>query len=363
MLSTATGPKPIQSGGVKTVVIDAGHGGKDPGNLGTGRYKTKEKDIALKVSLLVGRYISENLKDVKVIFTRTEDVKIPLEERAAIANRAKADLFISIHADSFEKSSVHGCQSIVLGRNHDDDNLRVAMKENAVIFLEEDYEEKYDGFDPKDPTSYISFSLYQSTHMDQSVSFAAKVQDQFRDRVGRKDRGVKQQPLMVTKMATMPSALIELGFLTNPAEEDFLNSEKGQSYMASAIYRAFKEYKIEVENFTPGTIPVNDTPPVKTPNIASPAKLIAKPEVFFTVQIATSTKNKELVPQNFKGAEGISMYEDKGVYKYTYGHTQDLEQAKALQAHAKELGFKDAFVIGMASGKRVTLREASDLLQ
>ncbi len=374
--------QPSQKEGVHTVVIDAGHGGHDPGNLGTRRYKTTEKDIALLVALKVGGYIQENFKDVTVIYTRSTDVFVDLQERAKIANRAEADLFISIHCDAFTKSSVSGATSLVMGQNHDDDNLRVAMRENSVIYLEENYEEKYEGFDPNNPSSYIAFSVYQGAFMLQSVSFAQKVQDQFRTRVGRKDRGVKQQPLMVTKMAVMPSVLIELGFLTNPTEEDFLNSEKGQSYMASAIYRAFKEYKEEREQFhleiAPATPPVQTKPaptPVqpkigtenksveKTPSSEPTIKQVDTKEVYYCVQLATSGIKKELIPQNFKGVEGVRFYEDGGLYKYIVGQTTNLKTAEALKMKMKDAGFKDAFVVALADGNRISISEASKLLE
>lgn len=383
MLAGITGySQSSQKEGVHTVVIDAGHGGTDPGNLGTRRYKTTEKDIALSVSLKVGAYIEENFDDVKVIYTRKTDVLVDLKERAQIANRAKADLFISIHCDAFTKSSVSGSTTLVMGKNHDDDNLRVAIQENSVIYLEENYEEKYEGFDPNNPTSYIAFSVYQGAFMLQSVSFAQKVQDQFRTRVGRKDRGVKQQPLMVTKMAVMPSVLIELGFLTNPTEEDFLNSDKGQSYMASAIYRAFKEYKKEREQFHLEVAPV--TPPVetkttpiptqskigsesksleKTPTSKPTAKQVEAKEVYYCVQLATSGVKKEPVPQNFKGVEGVRFYEDGGLYKYIVGQTTNLKTAEALKMKMKDAGFKDAFVVALADGKRISISEASKLLE
>lgn len=363
--------------GVNTVVIDAGHGGHDPGNLGTKRYKTTEKDIALQVALKLGNYISENFDDVKVIYTRNNDKFVDLQERAQIANRAKADLFISIHCDAFTKSSVSGATTLVMGKNHDDDNLRVAIQENSVIYLEENYEAKYEGFDPNKPESYIAFSVYQSAFMLQSVSFAQKVQDQFRQRVQRRDRGVKQQPLMVTKMAVMPAVLIELGFLTNPSEEDFLNSEQGQSYMASAIYRAFKDYKEEREQFH-----LTITPPAKseadlsTPTLAGeqknseqnlsenqPVEPKASQDVYYCVQLATSGIKKDLSPQNFKGVEGVKYYQDGGLYKYIVGSTQDIKTAEALKMNMQEKGFKDAFIVALADGKRITISEARKRLQ
>ena len=367
-----------QEDGVNTVVIDAGHGGHDPGNLGTRRYNTAEKDIALAVSLKLGEYIEEHLDDVKVIYTRNSDKFVELKERAEIANRAKADLFISIHCDAFTSQSVHGSTSLVLGKNHDDDNLRVAMQENSVILLEEDYKETYEGFDPEKPESYIAFTLYQSAFINQSISFAQKVQDQFRERVNRRDRGVKQQPLMVTKMAIMPAVLVELGFLTNPTEEDFLNSEKGQAYMASAIFRAFREYKAERENLgiqskpapSPATPPEQLQP--KTPRSIEEGTTTAQnkentknqePEVFYSVQITTSIDKKELVPENFHGLEGVEYYVDGGLYKYIVGRATDLKSADALKQKMRTSGFQDAFVVALADGKRISLSEAQKLLE
>lgn len=365
-------------GGVKTVVIDAGHGGHDPGNLGTRRYKTQEKDIALAVALKVGAYIEQNLPDVKVIYTRTTDKFVELRERAEIANRAEADLFISIHCDAFENSSVHGATSFVMGRNHEDDNLRVAMQENSVILLEENYEEKYEGFDPNKTESYIAFTLYQSAFINQSISFAQKVQDQFRDRVSRRDRGVKQQPLMVTKIAVMPAVLIELGYLTNPTEEDFLNSEQGQSYMASAIFRAFRDYKAERESLEKQ----QKITPVVTPRQVEPAQVpeemqqettqdkgVTLPkdgtpaDVYFSVQIATSTQKRDTSPEYFNGVSGVEFYADGGLFKYTVGRTIDLNEAKAIQTRMKEAGFKDSFIIAVSDGKRITIAEARALLE
>lgn len=383
-LLTLSAAPPLQGDGVRTVVIDAGHGGKDPGNLGTGRYKNKEKDVALSVALKVGKYIKENFSDVRVIYTRSTDVFIELEERAQIANRAGADLFISIHCDSFTKSSVQGSTTIVMGKDHSDDNMRIAKRENSVITLEENYEEKYQGFDPNKPESYIALTLYQNAFMQQSISFAQKVQNQFRERVQRKDRGVKQQPLMVTKMAVMPAVLIELGFLTNPAEEDFLNSAKGQDYMASAIYRAFKEYKAERESFTlniPKPIvekepiepqkPISDTPnetpsntEVNTPTqkVDDSAEDSNELEIYYTVQISTSARKFELIPKNFKGVEGVSMYQAQGFYKYTVGKSQNLTEIEALKLDLRRKGFKDSFVIALHKGERISLEEAKALL-
>lgn len=241
---------------MKTIVVDAGHGGKDPGNLGTGRYKAQEKDIALEVALRVGSYIEKQFPEIEVIYTRSTDVFIGLNERADIANRAKADLFISIHCNAFSKLTSHGVETFVLGLHRNKENLQVAMKENSAIYMEDDYKTKYEGFDPNSAESIIALTIMQSAFLQQSLSLSTYIQKQFRERVGRVDRGVKQAGFLVLRKTTMPSVLVELGFLTNADEEDFLNSENGKSYMSSAIFRGFKEYKDIVEDPLPdGYVP------------------------------------------------------------------------------------------------------------
>ncbi|WP_205501861.1 N-acetylmuramoyl-L-alanine amidase family protein [Rufibacter psychrotolerans] len=228
---------------IRTVVIDAGHGGKDTGCLGA---SAREKDVALKVALELGQQIQENLPDVKVIYTRKTDTFVELIDRAGIANKNHADLFISIHCNS-GPSAAFGTETYTMGLHKTSGNLAVATRENSVILQEENYEKKYNGFNPKSPQSHILFSLYQSAYLDNSLRFAQKVEHQFKNRVGRSSRGVKQAGFLVLWKSAMPSTLIEIGFLTNPKEEKFLNDKANQTYMASGIYRAFKEYKQELE--------------------------------------------------------------------------------------------------------------------
>jgi N-acetylmuramoyl-L-alanine amidase len=229
---------------VDVVVIDAGHGGHDPGTSGK---KTREKDVALKIALKVGNYIEKNFPDVKVIYTRKTDKYLALDERAAIANKNKADLFICIHANSLPGSKAVGTETFVMGLHKDESNFEVAKRENSVILMDENYEERYEGFD-NSPESYILFSLTQSAYQESSLMFAQKVEEQFKKRVGRSSRGVKQAGFVVLWRTTMPSVLIETGFLSQPTEEQFLAAEEGQNLLASGIYRAFKEYKSEVES-------------------------------------------------------------------------------------------------------------------
>ena len=226
-------------------MIDAGHGGHDPGTLGK---ISKEKDIALSISLKLGAYIEKNIPGVKVIYTRKDDRYIALDQRANIANKNKADLFICIHANSMPGAPAYGTETYVMGLKMDKGNFDVAKRENSVILMDENYQERYEGFDPDSPESYILFSLTQSAYQESSLKFAQKVESQFKGKVGRHSRGVKQAGFVVLWRTTMPSVLIETGFLSNVKEEKYLLSENGQDLIASGIYRAFKEYKNQIES-------------------------------------------------------------------------------------------------------------------
>lgn len=239
----------IPDGGykIKTVVIDAGHGGKDPGNIGTGRHKVTEKHVALDVALKFGELIKAEFPDIKVIYTRDKDEFIGLDERAKIANNAKADLFISIHCNAFKKPESNGMETFVLGLHKTEENLQIAMKENSVIFMEDDYEAKYEGFDPNSPESMIALTMMQSAFLNQSIELSSAIQGEFAKSTNLFDRGVKQAGFLVLRKTTMPSVLVELGFLTNKENEDFLVSGKGKEAMAGALLRAFKKYKSHYE--------------------------------------------------------------------------------------------------------------------
>ncbi|MFN7494506.1 MAG: N-acetylmuramoyl-L-alanine amidase [Cyclobacteriaceae bacterium] len=230
---------------LQTIVIDPGHGGKDPGTMGK---KSKEKDVALKISLKLGAYIEKNFPDVKVIYTRKDDKYVALDERADIANRNKAQLFICIHANSVPGAPAHGTETFVMGLHKDKGNFEVAKRENSVILMDENYQQRYEGFDPKSPESYILFTLSQSAYHESSLRFAQKVENQFKTKAGRVSRGVKQAGFIVLWKTAMPSVLIETGFLSQSKEESFLLSDEGQDLIASGIYRAFKEYKTEIES-------------------------------------------------------------------------------------------------------------------
>jgi N-acetylmuramoyl-L-alanine amidase len=235
---------PLRDYKVDTIVIDPGHGGKDPGTHGK---IAKEKDIALKISLKLGAYIEKNLPDVKVIYTRKDDRYIPLDERAEMANKHKADLFICIHANAIVNAVAYGTETYVMGLHKDQSNMDVAKRENSVITLDANYQERYEGFDPKSPESYILFELTQGAYKESSLLFAQKIEDQFKTKVGRSSRGVKQAGFWVLWRTAMPSVLIETGFLSHVKEEAYLNSAEGQDLIASGIYRAFKDYKTQIE--------------------------------------------------------------------------------------------------------------------
>ena len=230
---------------LKTIVIDAGHGGKDPGARGKISW---EKDIALSISLELGRILKENIPALNIVYTRKEDKFLTLYRRSEIANQSNADLFISIHADSFSKSSVYGATTYLMGLSKSSANMNVAKRENSVIFLEEDYEQTYKDFDPNSSESVMLLSLTQKAKIDNSTILANLIQDQFKNRVGIRSRGVKQAPFQVLWNTTMPSVLIETGFMTNPAEEKKLNNKMHRVYIASAIFRAIRDYKTYLES-------------------------------------------------------------------------------------------------------------------
>lgn len=252
---------------VSTIVIDPGHGGKDAGAVGKNCY---EKDIALKVALKFGELINQNFPDVKVIYTRKDDRFVELRQRGRIANQNHADLFVSIHCNSTEGKEAKGVETWIMGNHKNDANLKVAQLENSAILQEQNHEANYDNFDPNSPDAYIIFSLYQNAFMDQSLGFAAKLQEQYGQRVPSPNRGIKQAGFLVLWSCALPSVLTEIGFISNPTEEKFLNSEDGQLKIATSLFNAFKEYKYQVEGF-------NNQAEVKKPAAAEPAKPAAAP--------------------------------------------------------------------------------------
>lgn len=334
---------------VSIVVIDPGHGGKDPGALGK---KYKEKDIVLSVALKLGNYITSNFEDVKVIYTRSDDTFIPLDERAEIANKNKADLFISLHANASPISYSYGTETFVMGDAKNSINFEVAKLENSVISYEEDYEAKYEGFDPSSIESYIIFNLLQDTYLDQSLKIAGKIQTQFRDRAKRYDRGVKQAGFLVLWKTTMPSVLVELGFISNTDEEKYLVSEQGQDYLASALFRAFKDYKKDIEsgsNFQAKGPLVNNGKEIKEAD--------RKEAIYFKIQVLSSTNQISLHDKIFEGCDFTEEFASGKMYKYGIGKFENYEQA-AAQTTMYQSRFKGAFVIAIKNGNIIPVIQA-----
>lgn len=334
---------------LKTVVIDPGHGGRDPGALGR---IAKEKDLVLAISLKLGTYIEENLPDVKVIYTRTKDVFVPLDERAEIANKNKADIFISIHLNGNKNTRAYGTETYAMGIHKTDGNLEVAKKENAAILYEEDYTTKYEGFDPNSAESYIIFSFLQNTFLEQSLNYAAFIENEFETKALRKSRGVKQAGFLVLWKTTMPSVLIEAGFLTNPQEEKYLMSREGQEYIASAIYRAFKQYKQAIEAKSKFTTKIDSLEKKQNDESA----------VFFKIQIASAHNQIEKSDPFFKTLENIEEIKYNGMYKYTVGSATDYDEINKLKQKIEDL-YPDAFVIAIDStGNIIPLQKAFKIL-
>jgi len=383
MVSVAQTPTGYQ---IKRIIIDAGHGGKDPGAIGTGRYKDTEADVALSVSRKLRDYILQYYDSVEVIMTRDTDHFVELRNRTKIANESKADLFVSIHCNTNGNKSATGTETYVIGVTKEKSNLEVAKRENQVITLEDNYEKHYAGFDPNAPETMVGLQMMHQTYLDNSILFADLVQKQFTHRVGRKNRGVKQAGYYVISYTMMPSVLIELGFISNNAEEDFLNSEKGQSYMASAIYRAFKEYKIKLEGVDVSIKPKEEqksspkvekkkttkkvTPEVPNPtaaeitglNIQAETKTVNK-DMDYRIQVATSSKKLELKSYNFKGYDQVSMESKKGMYRYYLGHFDNFDDALVFQRKLREKDFKDAFMVVFYKGAEISLKEADELMK
>ncbi len=373
------------------VVIDAGHGGKDGGAV-RGIYK--EKDINLAVALLLGDMIEQNMKDVKVVYTRKKDVFVDLDKRAQIANKAKANLFISIHTNSTaaKTTTVSGADTYILGLTRSAENLEVAKRENSVILLEDDYSTKYEGFDPKSPESYIIFEFMSNKYMEQSLKFAGHIQSDFKNIAKRTDRGVRQAGFLVLRKTSMPSVLVELGFINNAAEAKYLNSRLGQRSMATAIYSGFKKYKNDFDkkqgtfntandNVTKTTIvekefvleptgkeKVRETITIVTPSPkikdveekpVSKTSIINKPQeknisnqIEYRVQFLISNKVLPEKSSQFKGLSPVSYYNEGGSFKYTFGSTTDYNEIIRIQKQVRSK-FKDAFVIKFRNGERI----------
>lgn len=364
------------------VVIDAGHGGHDPGAVGK---ISKEKNINLNVALKLGNLIKQGCDDVKVIYTRSKDVFIPLDRRAEIANNAKADLFISIHTNALAKNkTIKGASTWTLGLAKSDANLEVAKRENSVILYESDYQTRYAGFNPNSAESYIIFEFMQDKYMEQSVHLASLVQKQFRHSCNRVDRGVHQAGFLVLKASAMPSILVELGFISTPEEERYLNTEEGTSTLSRGLYRAFLTYKREHEIRLTGAsrtiIPVEEAVVTERPDTVKQPKTVAeKPraetsptqstkeekrqsttndgEIMFKIQILTASRPLAKNDKRLKGLKGIEYYTEGGIYKYTYGDSSDYNKVLRTRRDIA-VQFKDAFIIAFRNGEKMNINAA-----
>lgn len=372
--------------GLETVVIDAGHGGKDPGAI-VG--KAHEKDIVLEIALKLGNYIKEKLPDVKVIYTRKTDVFVPLFERSVIANKNNADLFISIHANYCPTPSIKGTETYVLGLHRTEDNLNVAKRENSVILREKDYTTRYEGFDPNLSESYIMFELIQNTHIDQSVAFAGILQESFHNHAQRANRDVRQAGFLVLRETAMPAVLIETGYLSNQSEANYLMSDEGRTALAYSIFKSFKLYKEKFDSRL--TIaPVEskkeqkeaskavtsehqsadikketstqqiEKKPIKNPDVV---KKEVKPQVkevdvvSFAIQIAAYPKKLPLNSKIFKGIENITEIKIGAYYKYYCLETKSIEKTRQNLATVKSK-IHDAFIVAFKNGQPIPIKEA-----
>ena len=351
---------------IRVVVIDPGHGGIDPGTTGG---NIQEKDIVLKIALKLGDYIESSFPEIKVVYTRKTDVFIPLYRRADIANKAGADLFISIHANAVDHRGVQGTETFVLGQHRSDDNLEVAKKENAVILLEDDYTSTYEGFDPNSPESYIMFELVQDEYKEQSISLANEIQNEFRVRALRKDRSVKEAGFLVLRQTTMPSVLIETGFLSNTTERNYLSSETGQDHLASAIFRAFKAYKADVEKKSSFHLVTEDLPPQPMerenaqPEIANTDELsnIVSPSqsLFYSIQIMALKKKLDPTPANFNGLKNVFRVDDKRISRYFSGKYATLQEAE-INLNLISTTFESAFIVAFQNNELISLKKLQE---
>lgn len=349
------------------IVLDAGHGGKDPGNSYHGFV---EKEIALKTTLKVGKFLEQE-KDFDVRYTRKTDEFIELVDRPKVANSINAELFVSIHCNSVTNQGPSGTETFVMGLSRTNMNMEVAKKENSVILLEDNYKQTYKGFDPHKPENLIGLKIIQEDNLYSSINLATTIQDNFTNNLSRKTRGVKQQPLWVLDAAKMPGVLIELGFLSNKEEGEYLDSDEGQTEMARQIANAIIHYKKEYFNEPYSQDEVK--PVVKTykPEPKQQPKeivdsVVTKPaetvdpvipgQGLYKIQLFASSKKKDLYSNDFKGLRDISFTFENNLYRYYYGKSYDLEYARKMCNEAKSKGFPSAFIVVFADGKASALK-------
>ena len=330
-----------------TVVIDAGHGGKDPGAKGR-TLKLLEKDVNLNVALRLGEMITNNHPDVRVVYTRKTDVFIELNQRARIANKEKADLFISIHTNAAESRLASGTETFVLGLARTDEHLEVAKRENAAILYEDNYEEKYEGFDPNSTESYIIFEFIQHKYLEQSINVASDIQREFAQTAKRSDRGVRQAGFLVLRKTSMPCVLVELGYISNPDEEKYLSSLANQKILATCIYKGFEKMKLayDKKSQSPTSVATGED---KKKNEGSDKSDDITGKTVYKVQVFAADKKVSLDEKRLKKYDNVSFYEEKGLYKYTVGESTSLDEINKIRKQLL-VDFKDAFVVRFVDG-------------
>lgn len=333
-----------------TVVIDAGHGGHDSGAVG--RY-SKEKNINLAVAKKLGSLINENHPDVKIVYTRTTDVFLTLQQRADIVNRNKADIFFSIHTNATGGTSANGTETYVLGLHRTKSNLEVAMSENSVITLEEDYQTKYQGFDPNSVDSYIIFELMQDKYLDQSVKLASLIENQFR-KAKRYSRGVRQAGFWVLHKSAAPSVLVELGFISNPSEEKFLNTEEGRDQLTNAIYSAFVSYKSDFDKRAGKKIIVKDVPVFKADNNKDS---VDENEIIYKIQLFALERRISPTSSEFKKLTDVNYFREDNYYKYTYGEESSFDKIEEVRKSIADK-FPNAYIIAFKGKQKITIGDA-----
>ncbi len=361
------------------VVLDAGHGGHDPGNIGNGYL---EKEIALAIVLKIGEELSKQ-SDIKVVYTRNDDTFVDLFERGQIANQANADLFVSVHCNA-HNSDAYGTETYVLGLHANRQNFEVAKKENSVIYLEDDYEQKYAEYDINSPESVIGLTIMQEEFLDQSIQLGKKLQDNFTKSLKRKDRKVKQAGFIVLHQTFMPSVLVETGFLTNKNEGSYLHSKKGQNEMGKAIASAILDYKKEITlgiapseeiaKIEDAEVPVSVPDDIKKEEVVTKKEVVSAPkeesktvvtdaasnksDVTFKVQIMASAKNIALKSENFKGLDNLSKEPYKNLYRYMFGNASSMAEAEKLKAQADAKGYTTSYIVAYKNGIRIPISEA-----
>ncbi len=348
-----------EDGRIAVVVIDPGHGGKDPGTVGG---NLQEKNVVLDIARKLGDRIQTEYPEIEVVYTRKTDVFIPLHKRAEIANKANADLFISIHANAVDYKGVQGTETFVLGQHRSEDNLEVAKKENAVILLEDDYNSTYEGFDPNSPESYIMFELVQDEYKEQSILLANEIQNEFRLKAMRKDRSVKEAGFLVLRQTTMPSVLIETGFLSNSSERQFLASESGKEKLADSIFKAFQKYKTDVEQKSSFHIVTEDAALKPLPKPEAEKEELMQPtntqnELYFSVQLMALKRKLEPSAENFNGLKNVFRVDANDYSRYFSGKYKTLEEAE-LQRESLLKKYGSAYVVAFENNELISVKKA-----